>query len=94
MSVSAFKLSGLWQPGSRVSLRYYFTAEDPDVLNQFIVKLKSLNQRILRSVSPKTKAAGANCFKNKTLAPVHCGSDCLVVCLSLWAMSQLVLQAE
>ena len=94
MSVSAFKLSGLWQPGSRVSLRYYFTAEDPDVLNQFIAKLKSLNHAHLKISEPKDQSSWSQ-FGFKKIKRWHqsiVGVIVLLSVLSLWAMSQLVLQ--
>jgi putative ABC transport system permease protein len=94
MSVSAFKLSGLWQPGSRVTLRYYFTAEDPDVLNQYIAKLKSLNHAHLKISEPKDQSSWSQ-FGFEKIKRWHqsiVGVIVLLSVLSLWAMSQLVLQ--
>jgi|GEM_PF-3390901 len=91
MTMGGVKASGLWQPGSRVSLRYYFTALDALLLDEFILQLKKLNHPHMKISTPKDESTWSQ-FGFEKISQWHqsiVGVILLVVISSLWALTRL-----
>lgn len=94
MTVSALKASGLWQPGSRIALRYYFSSSDVQALSDFTKGLKGLNNPHLKISTPNDESSWSQ-FGFEKIKRWHqsiVGVVVILTFLSLWALSHLILQ--